>query len=64
MEAVANYSTPRYCFSDGVENASGDKVIYQRTLSPRLSANYMGFVMLLIVRFHVLYTCGVWLMRS
>ena len=29
MEAVANYSTPRYCFSDEVENTNGDKVIYQ-----------------------------------
>ena len=30
----------------------------------RLSTNCMGFVMLLIMRFHVLCTCGVWLMRS
>ena len=29
MEAVADYSTPRYCFSDEVENTNGDKVIYQ-----------------------------------
>ena len=29
MEAVANYFTPRYCFSEGVEITSGDKVIYQ-----------------------------------
>ena len=29
MEAVANYSTPRYCFSGEVEITNGDKVIYQ-----------------------------------
>ena len=29
MEAVANYFTPRYCFSDRVEITSGDNVIYQ-----------------------------------
>ena len=29
MEAVANYSTPRYCFSDGVEITSGGKFFYQ-----------------------------------
>ena len=28
------------------------------------STNYMGVVMLLIMRFHVLYTCGVWLIGS
>ena len=29
MEVVANYSTPRYCFSDGVEITRDDKIIYQ-----------------------------------
>ena len=29
MEAVANYSTPRYCFSDGVEITSDGKFFFQ-----------------------------------
>ena len=29
MEAVANYSTLRYCFSGGVKFTSGDNVFYR-----------------------------------
>ena len=52
MEAVANLSTPCYCFSEGSK----------LRVATRLSSNYIGFVMLPIMRFHVWYSCGVWLM--